>query len=187
VNSDQFDDLLAKLPKVAEVVNGFTSEEVQKQAFQTLIASLGIVHAPKPTPLSEDIAAGADDGTAPKQARKTPRKTKPASSTVPERLQDIDLQTSMEGYLDFHALKKKGDKLLWVLQFAQTAGLPSLSNVEIVFLSDRLGDGIPSTDINGYYKSNLKKGHVNRSLQDKSMRILPAGSTYLAALTNKAD
>ncbi len=37
-----FDDLIEKLPKIAEVVNSFTSQEVQKLAFSTILESLGV-------------------------------------------------------------------------------------------------------------------------------------------------
>lgn len=190
MKTDQFDDLLVKLPKIAEAVNAFSSEEVQRQVFQTLITTLGVKPAADPkrvtaTPASADNQV--EDDAPVKPARKAIRKAKTASAKIPERLQSIELQTSMEGYPDFHTLGKKADKLLWVLQFAQANGLASLSNAEIVILSDRLGDGIPGTDINGYYKANLKKTYVNRSLQDKTMRILPQGSTYLAGLVQKAE
>lgn len=189
MKNDQFNDLLEKLPEIAKAVNVFSSEDIQKQAFQALISALGIPSVTltnNDTTLSDNSVSG-NGGGATKPVRKAARKTKSTSAKIPERLQDIDLQTSLDGYPDFHALKKKADKLLWVLQFAHGAGLASLRNAEIVFLSDRLGDGIPSADINGYYKSNLKKGHVNRSLQDKTMRILPLGSTYLAGLLKKVD
>jgi len=39
---DQFDDLLKRMPKIAEAVNAFKSEEVQKSAFRTLLASLNV-------------------------------------------------------------------------------------------------------------------------------------------------
>jgi len=54
-NTNNFDDLIEKLPKIAEVINTFTSEEVQKLAFTTVLESLGVEDAPQ---IDETRSAG---------------------------------------------------------------------------------------------------------------------------------
>jgi hypothetical protein len=42
MSTDQFDDLLKRLPEIADVVNKFKSEAVQQSAFDALVGQLGI-------------------------------------------------------------------------------------------------------------------------------------------------
>lgn len=47
-NEDTFDRLLAALPQIAEAVNTFASEEVQRSVFAALVQALRIEDAPRP-------------------------------------------------------------------------------------------------------------------------------------------
>ena len=112
--------------------------------------------------------------------KRSPRKVAPLDS-----LKNVNISTTAEGYPSFHAVKAKTDKLLWVLMFAKTQKLESLTNQEISQLSDRLGDGIPGNNINKNYQSNLRKGFVNRSIADGKIRLTPDGDKHLKALGTK--
>jgi len=43
VTEDPFDRLLDAMPKIAQVVNEFRSEEVQRRAFEALLATLSLI------------------------------------------------------------------------------------------------------------------------------------------------
>jgi hypothetical protein len=60
-------------------------------------------------------------------------------------------------------------------------GIDSLSNSEIIWLTDKLGVVLPSGDLTGYYRPNHRNGYVNRNAEDK-VRVLPAGTQHLAGL-----
>ena len=63
---DPFDRLLDAMPKIAQVVNEFSSEEVQRRAFDALLATLGAtVEAPPPNPQGTNgVANGAGSSDA---------------------------------------------------------------------------------------------------------------------------
>lgn len=113
-NSDNFDRLLANRTKIAEFVNSFTSERVQRKAFEAVVSSLGLtdhavpsappvdrLHIVKETPegqqeaiSDEDVTelenptprVGARAGTAPR--RRSPSReasTSPRRDTPPSR------------------------------------------------------------------------------------------------------
>jgi hypothetical protein len=46
-----FNDLLDAMPRISEAVNSFSSEEVQRRAFDTLVGAFGLPAAPTPAPI----------------------------------------------------------------------------------------------------------------------------------------
>ncbi|WP_326569465.1 hypothetical protein VSH64_48355 [Amycolatopsis rhabdoformis] len=110
-------------------------------------------------------------------------KTGRKSKDIPEVFKSIEsFSSSIEGYGDYHKLTKKSDKFLWAINAAKLQGVPSLTNQEVVWLTDHLGDGIPANNIAGNVRQHKKAGYVNRTLQDDKIRILPAGEEYLKGL-----
>jgi hypothetical protein len=111
------------------------------------------------------------------------RKPRKTSMATPEAFKDAEITPTMDGFPDFHKLRTKTDKFLWTVVKAQSLGAPSVSNKEVVWLSDKLGDGIASNDVAANYRSNYKASYVNRSTQDDKIRVLPKGITYLQSKT----
>jgi hypothetical protein len=108
---------------------------------------------------------------------------KAAAKPVPEAFKDVEaIESTIEGYGNYHKLKKKADKLLWAVNAAKLLGVPSVTNQDIVWLTDQLGEGIATSDITAYYRLNSKPGYVNRTLQEKKIRITPTGEEYLKSL-----
>ncbi len=128
----------------------------------------------------ESLRGTRNSGTKPRAANgKTTRKPK----EVPESFKGIDsFSASIDGYIDYHKITKQTDKFLWLINAAKLQGVASVSNQDIVWLSDHLGDGIPTGNISGNYRQNHKAGYVNRSLQDGKIRMMPAGEAYLKTL-----
>ncbi|WP_326561616.1 hypothetical protein [Micromonospora sp. NBC_01796] len=109
---------------------------------------------------------------------------KTRSATTPDTFAEIDdIPNSIEGVPNYHEVKLKRDKLLWALKLAKDLGVKSLSNREIVWLTDHVGDGIESGDINGHFRGLRKNGYANRSTTDRSIRITPPGEAYLSSLS----
>jgi hypothetical protein len=146
------------------------------------------------TTVSSDDSDAADDAPTKKRtkamvkasAASTSKRRAPKKTAALESLKGVNLSATVTGYPSFHSLTAKLDKFLWTLMFAKTQGLESLSNMEISQLSDRLGDGFPTNNINKNYKSNLKKGYVNRSIADNKIRLMPDGDDHLKSLLTKA-
>lgn len=106
---------------------------------------------------------------------------------VPEVFKEIDpIPQSLEEIpLKYSALKVVSDRFLWVLALAKSLELDGLTNKEIVWVTDHLGAGIPTNNINRNYTSAQKKGYVNKSTQTGNIRITEDGVSYLKELTSE--
>jgi hypothetical protein len=112
------------------------------------------------------------------------RKNKRTSSGTPEVFANADsVSPTSAGLIGYHKLKTKTDKLLWAVHKAKELGVSAVTNQELVWLTDRLGEGIATTDITAYYRQNHKSGYINRSTQDNKIRITPDGEEYLKSKT----
>jgi hypothetical protein len=108
---------------------------------------------------------------------------KPRRLTKPDTFSAIDdFPHAIEGIPSFHDIKLKRDKMLWVLKLASDLDVPALSNTDIMWLTDHLGDCIQTRDINGYFQVLRKAGLASRSASNNSIRITPGGVTYLESL-----
>jgi hypothetical protein len=109
------------------------------------------------------------------------------SADVPEAFKDIDdISPKIDGVIDYHKLKTGPDKLLWAVFAAKQLGVPSVSNKDVAWLTDRLGSGIKSGEIAGCFRSKHKAGQLNRSTQDNTIRITPDGETYIKSKTTES-
>jgi hypothetical protein len=108
------------------------------------------------------------------------KKTRKTSQSVPPAFSNVDtISPTLDGLIDYHKLKTKTDKFLWAVNAAKTLGVDSVTNQEIVWLTDVLGEGISANDIGGNFRQNHKVGYVNRSTRDNKIRITPNGEEYL--------
>ncbi|WP_375477544.1 hypothetical protein [uncultured Jatrophihabitans sp.] len=111
----------------------------------------------------------------------TRRPRKPAE--VPEAFKDVDpIPSSLDGIPDFVRLTGRKDQFLWVLKLAKTLGLDGLTNREVVWITDYLGAGIATNNVNSAFTTARRSNHVNRSTQTGKIRITPQGEQALAAL-----
>lgn len=115
-------------------------------------------------------------------SRRTDRR-KPRARPVPEVFADFDhIPAVIDGIPPFHQVKLKRDKLLWALRLAKDLGVEALQYSEAAWLTDKLGDGIPTRDMNGHFTGLRRSGFANRSMSDNAMRITPLGEQYLESL-----
>jgi hypothetical protein len=117
---------------------------------------------------------------------KKPSARKPRKSSVetPEAFKDVDeIPGQMDGYVSYPSLSSNVDRFLWVIQMAkEVLKVEAVSNQDVVWLTDRLGSGIATNNINGVFLSAKKQLRVNRSVQTNKIRITPTGETYLKSL-----
>jgi hypothetical protein len=88
---------------------------------------------------------------------------------------------TIDDLINFHQVKVKRDKYLWAVNAAKLLGAEAVATTELVWLTDRLGEVIPSGDLAGHFRGNLKSGYVNKTALGK-VRITPAGETYIKGL-----
>jgi hypothetical protein len=94
---------------------------------------------------------------------------------------------TMDGLPSYHHIKLKRDKMLWAIKLAKSLGVPGLQNKDLVWLTDKLGEGIASNDINGNFRGLHRHGYANRSTIDNVVRITESGETYLKSLASAND
>ncbi|WP_410620574.1 hypothetical protein [Amycolatopsis sp. cmx-8-4] len=132
-----------------------------------------------------------ESGFAALRARRTGGAVKPRATaakktritSVPENFEGVDIcGVPMPDIPSYGAIKVKRDRLLWATRLAKELGLEGLSNKEIVWLTDKLGDGIVTNDVNGNFKGLQKLGYINRSTINNLVRITAKGEEYLKAM-----
>lgn len=119
-------------------------------------------------------------GTSGRRPRTSASPKRPRNTSTPDAFAGIDsIAPTIDGYVNYHKVDTKKDKLLWAVNAAKLVGVPSVTNQELVWLTDQLGEVITTKDIPAYYQRNQKDGYLNRSHQDNKIRILPKGEEYL--------
>lgn len=125
------------------------------------------------------LRSGKSTGSKPRSPRPR-RPSKPRE--VPEVFAGAEVSPVIDGLIDFHKIKVKKDKYLWAVNAAKLLGVEAVTPAELVWLSDKLGEMLPSGDLGGHFRGNHKSGYVNKNAQDK-VRITPAGEAHLKELT----
>jgi len=96
---------------------------------------------------------------------------------VSDSVMKLPAGVSQEGYADYHDLKMKGDRLVWLLVFAANRGVDGLNSKEIEYLTRQVGDHINPTSIPGLTLSSIRKGLIAKS--GAKFRSLEKGKVYL--------
>ncbi len=113
---------------------------------------------------------------------KAKRQTKTTKEDTPESFRSMDhISPTIEGLIDYHKLNTRTDKFLWAIYKAKNLGVGEVSNQDIIWLTDQLGEAIKSKDISNNFNLNQRAGYVNRSIQSNKIRITPKGEEYLMA------
>jgi hypothetical protein len=85
-------------------------------------------------------------------------------------------------------MKTNRDKLLWAVMSAKKHGINGLTNKQIEWLTDELGEGIPNKQVSAAFNAARNPhGYVNKSTQDDTIRITESGQTYLASVGASSD
>ncbi|MFJ8194576.1 hypothetical protein ACIQ8D_33195 [Streptomyces sp. NPDC096094] len=124
---------------------------------------------------------GARGGSGP--AARGGGKRKPRTAPIPEVFADLEnIPSAIDGVMPYHRVKLKRDKLLWALKLTKDLGIEGLQGAEAAWLTDKLGDAIPTRDMNGNFTGLRRVGYANRSMADNAMRITEQGEEYLESL-----
>ncbi|MFI1434884.1 hypothetical protein [Streptomyces lydicus] len=108
---------------------------------------------------------------------------KPRRLTVPDAFAEFDqIPSTIDGITPYHRIKLKRDKLLWTLKLAKELGIDGLQGPEVTWLTDKLGDAIPTRDMNGHFKGLRREAYASQSIGDRAMRITQTGEEYLETL-----
>lgn len=101
---DNFDRLLNSLPSIAEAVNSFQSEEVQKKVFDALVGSLGVQSSPRDTADDAPATAPGDARVTQQQESPPPVNNKPrrkSRAKAPAIIESRDINFRPDGKVSF--------------------------------------------------------------------------------------
>lgn len=80
-----------------------------------------------------------------------------------DEITSLPIDTALEGYPGYHDLPIKADKILWIMQYAETNGVKGgLSSGEIDFLSTELKDRIEAKNFGAFNNRNVKSSFVKK-------------------------
>lgn len=96
---------------------------------------------------------------------------------VREEIKNLNIVSALDGYPDYHNLHTKGDKILWLLEYADKNGIKSLAPVEAEFLSVKLRDKIELGGFTALNARNIKKAFVTKT--SDGFQIQKRGSDHL--------
>lgn len=126
----------------------------------------------------EGLRSGKQTGS---RTRSTSSRRPRKPLAVPEVFANVEVSPVIDGLINYHQVKVKRDKYLWAVNAAKVLGAEAVSPADLAWLTDRLGEAIPSRDMNGHYVGNQKSGYVNKNTQGK-VRITPDGEKYVKGL-----
>lgn len=132
-----------------------------------------------------------DNASRPRRARNgtntRARRARPTSKKgKPEAFAGIDeFNTVIDGAISYHDAPNQKDKILWALWFAKQHEIKGLVHSDIAWITDQLGDGVPSKHIGARIEPLKKAGYVTRSTVDETYRITPSGESYVTSMSGK--
>jgi hypothetical protein len=104
---------------------------------------------------------------------------------IREEIKNLEVVGAMDGYPDYHKLPTKGDRILWLLEYADKKGVKTLSPVEVDFLSVRLRERVESNGFTALNGKNVKNSFVIKT--GEGFQIQKRGSDYLARLRSESS
>lgn len=114
------------------------------------------------------------------KSRKKSRKR--VKSSINQKLISCEVSSQMQGMPNFSKLKKKGQKVLWLIYFADKKGVRPANPKDIEYLAEKLKENINTKNISALNQTNIKKGFV--SVQGNGFSILNDGIKELEKYAN---
>jgi hypothetical protein len=105
-----------------------------------------------------------------------------SSRGIRAEVKAFEIVGSMDGYPDYHNLTTKGDKILWLIQYADTKSVTSLTPSEVDYLSTQLREHIDASGFTALNSRNMNKCFVVKN--SEGFQIQKRGVDYLANLNS---
>lgn len=90
----------------------------------------------------------------------------------------------LDGLPNYHKLKSKGLKVMWILAMAQSQGIESLSTKEIAYFAGKLRDKIEIRDMSGHTSTGAKNGWLTKD-NSANYILLHDGEEHLKSLLSE--
>lgn len=115
------------------------------------------------------------------------RQTKGSRSTlkleISEEVKQMLIQSSMEGYPNYHELSTKSERIIWILIFAARNKVLSLNSKEIEYISKEVRDQIIAPSVPALTNASIKNGYIAKSAN--KYRLLHDGDLAIKAKGNE--
>jgi hypothetical protein len=130
---------------------------------------------------AEEVASSFAGGSAKKSAT---AKRPPVSKGVSDEVRAFDFGGGLEGFPDYHKLQTKGDKILWLLAYADAKSVKSLTPTEVDFLSTELRDRVEGKGFTALNQRNMRNNFVLK--KSDGFQIQHKGLEHLKSLNLEA-
>ena len=101
---------------------------------------------------------------------------------VNEEVEDLQISPKLEGFPDYWNLKKKGERILWIVAFADKKGINGLTTSEIELLASRLRDKILANQFTSLTHKLFKESCLTK--HGNKVKVLKHGLDYLNGRSN---
>jgi hypothetical protein len=105
------------------------------------------------------------------------------SKSIRDEVKSMEISGDMEGFPDYSSLSTKGDKILWLLAYADKKEVSTLSPGEVDYLSQRLRDCVESSGFTALNGKNIKNSFVKKTAL--GFQIQKRGYEYLKKINTK--
>jgi len=102
------------------------------------------------------------------------------SNGVREEVRQLEMVGTLENFPEYHALATKGDKILWLMAFADKKGVNALTPTEVDFMSGELRDKVDAKGFTALNQRNIKNAFVSKTTT--GFQIQKKGSDHLKSL-----
>lgn len=103
------------------------------------------------------------------------------SKGIRDDVKAIEIVGAMDGFPDYHKLPTKGDRILWLLAYADKKGVNALSPAEVDFLSLKLRERVESSGFTALNARNVKNSFVVKTAA--GFQIQKRGLDHLTKLS----
>jgi len=97
---------------------------------------------------------------------------------ISEEVKKLEIVNTLEGFPNYWSLGQKGERILWLLMFAEKNGITLLSTADVEYMASRQRDNIPTRSFMALTETIYKRGYITKS-EDK-YKILQPGIDFLA-------
>jgi hypothetical protein len=137
-----------------------------------IISLLSSEQSPLLDPIKKTVARNLSGKSSPNSRR-----------NIREEVEALPIDTSMEGYPNYHDLPTKADKIIWVLQYAEQNGVKGLTSGEVDFLSAEFKDRIEAKNFGAFNGRNVRSSYIKKI--NGLFETQQKGLNYLASLVKK--
>ena len=123
-------------------------------------------------------------GTTPaKKPRKKSNGKSSKKAEVLEWLQTSSVDDQLEDFPSYRQISTRSNRVLWILQWAASAGRERLTGIEISAVADKLSDHIPAKQVAASFSQHLSNNRVSKTAV--GYKVLYSGSEFLKTLASE--